>query len=216
MILAGVTALLAALFYFFGVQTMAWYQFRVAEGSELLWVIPRPRVVATAPPGGQPIACHGLRLRVPWARAERVKPCMFSSGPTLISIADPASWDAPPRDELNKLWRRPDRSEHEAFGEMLSATPASLSVFMRREEAARIGVTLLAKTALLAFPGETGLYSFRAGPYHGFQAGDPKRSRFVEVHLFDEDGLRGGFTLVANRVGDLAWREIDHILGSVE
>jgi hypothetical protein len=77
---------------------------------------------------------------------------------------------------------------------ILYATPAELSPFMQRGEAAAESALLLAKA--LSLPNSPGqIYWFRDDEKHGFQVGDPDKAPYVELVLFTKDGREVTFTV---------------------
>ena len=81
-----------------------------------------------------------------------------------------------------------NRSAYDQYEALLSTTPSSIRPFGPRAEAVR-GVTLLIIKALASAPGlETGVFSFELPDKHGFQIGDPRKSRRMNLEVFDIGG----------------------------
>ena len=81
-----------------------------------------------------------------------------------------------------------NRSAYDQYGALLNTTPRSIQAFGPREEAVR-GVTLLTIKAIAFGPGlETGAFSFELPGKRGFQIGDPRKSRRVDLEVFDPTG----------------------------
>jgi hypothetical protein len=81
-----------------------------------------------------------------------------------------------------------NRSAYDQYGALLNTTPRSIRAFGPRGEAVR-GVTLLTIKAIAFGPGlETGAFSFELPGKHGFQIGDPQKSKRVELEVFDSTG----------------------------
>lgn len=77
-----------------------------------------------------------------------------------------------------------DRSAYDQYAALLNTTPSSIRAFGSRTEAVR-GVTLLTIKAIASAPGlETGVFSFELQDKHGFQIGDPQKSRRVDLKVF--------------------------------
>jgi len=83
-----------------------------------------------------------------------------------------------------------NRSAYDQYAALLNTTPSSIRAFGPRAEATR-GVTLLTIKAIAVGPGlETGVFSFELPDKHGFQVGDPRKSRRVDLRVF---GMRGHY-----------------------
>lgn len=81
-----------------------------------------------------------------------------------------------------------NRSAYEQYGILLNTTPQSIQAFGPRAEAVR-GVTLLTIKAIALGPGlESGAFSFELPGKRGFQVGDPRKSRRVDLEVFDSAG----------------------------
>jgi hypothetical protein len=81
---------------------------------------------------------------------------------------------------------------------ILYASPANLSPFMKREEAATESMLLLIKS--LSLQNSVGhIYWFRDGEKRGYQVGDPDKARYVELMLFRKDGREVPFTIFAGK-----------------
>lgn len=83
-----------------------------------------------------------------------------------------------------------NRSAYDQYAALLNTTPSSIRAFGPRAEATR-GVTLLTIKAIAVGPGlETGVFSFELPDKHGFQVGDPRKSRRADLEVF---GMRGHY-----------------------
>ncbi len=81
-----------------------------------------------------------------------------------------------------------NRSAYDQYAALLNTTPQSIRSFGPRAEAIR-GVTLLTIKAIAVAPGlETGVFSFELPDKHGFQIGDPQKSRRVDFEVFGMGG----------------------------
>ena len=79
-------------------------------------------------------------------------------------------------------------SPYDQYAALLNTTPLSIRAFGPRAQAVR-GVTLLTIKAIAVAPGvETGVFSFELPDKRGFQIGDPRRSRRVDLEVFDIRG----------------------------
>src|SRR6266436_804537 len=81
-----------------------------------------------------------------------------------------------------------DRSAYDQYAALLNTTPSSIRAFGPRAEAAR-GVALLTIKAIAVGPGlETGVFSFELPDKHGFQVGDPRKSKRADFEVFGMGG----------------------------
>jgi hypothetical protein len=81
-----------------------------------------------------------------------------------------------------------NRPAYDQQAALLNTTPRSIRAFGPRAEAAR-GVILLTIKAIASAPGlETGVFSFELPDKHGFQIGDPQKSRRVHLEVFGMGG----------------------------
>jgi hypothetical protein len=80
------------------------------------------------------------------------------------------------------------RSAYEQYEALLNTTPQNIRAFGPRAEAAR-GVALLTIKAIAFGPRlESGIFTFALPDKHGFQIGDPQKSRRVDLEVFDSAG----------------------------
>jgi len=81
-----------------------------------------------------------------------------------------------------------NRSAYDQYAALLNTTPSSIRAFGPRVEAVR-GLTLLIIKAIASAPGlETGVFSFELPEKRGFQVGDPRKSKRVDLKVFDMGG----------------------------
>jgi hypothetical protein len=81
-----------------------------------------------------------------------------------------------------------NHSAYDQYSALLNTSPSTIRAFRRRAEAVR-GVTLLTIKAI-ALPAslETGVFSFELPDKRGFQIGDPRKSRRVDLEVLDLNG----------------------------
>ena len=80
------------------------------------------------------------------------------------------------------------RSAYEQYQALLNTTPQSIRAFGPRAEAAS-DVTLLTIKAIAFGPGlESGVFSFELPDKRGFQIGNPRKSKRVDLEVFDSAG----------------------------
>lgn len=81
-----------------------------------------------------------------------------------------------------------NHSAYDQYGALLRTTPRAIRAFGPRAEAIR-GVTLLTIKAIAFGPGlNSGAFSFDLPDKRGFQIGDPRKSRRVDLEVFDSSG----------------------------
>lgn len=94
-------------------------------------------------------------------------------------------------DNARKLWGEEAlQSDYSLHRLILEATPGQVSLFTRREDAAR-GAMLLVTKGVMVVPkgGESGIFRVRTGGFQGFQYGDPQsRPKSLNVEIFADDG----------------------------
>lgn len=79
------------------------------------------------------------------------------------------------------------RSAYDQFSALLNTTPSTVRAFGPRPEASRGLMLLMIKGIALPSSLDTGAFSFRFPNKRGFQIGDPRKSRQVELEVFDLD-----------------------------
>jgi hypothetical protein len=81
-----------------------------------------------------------------------------------------------------------NRSPYDQYSALLSTSPSTIRAFGPRPEAVR-GVTLLTIKAIALPAGlQTGAFSFQLPDKRGFQIGDPRKSRRIDLEVFDMNG----------------------------
>lgn len=154
---------------------------------------------------GTTLSYFGYQFEVPWNASVKEKKVgknlvqlKFDSGQNVILIV-PANQNGLLTEmvqdqSLNMRDLQPvfgdliNRSAYDQYGTLLSTTPGSIRAFGPRSEAVR-GVTLLTIKAIAFGPGlESGAFSFDLPGKHGFQIGDPQKSKRVDLEIFDSAG----------------------------
>ena len=81
-----------------------------------------------------------------------------------------------------------NRSPYDQYSALLNTSPSAIRAFGPRPDAVR-GVTLLTIKAI-ALPAslKTGAFSFQLPDKRGFQVGDPRKSRSIDLEVFDMNG----------------------------
>jgi hypothetical protein len=154
---------------------------------------------------GTTLSYFGYEFDVPWnanfkqkAAGRNLVEVQFESGQNVVFIVPENQsgllTEIVEDHSLNMSNLRPvfgdlmNRSAYEQYGALLNTTPASIHAFGPRGEAAR-GVTLLTLKAIAFGPGlESGAFSFDLPGKHGFQIGDPQKSKRVDLEVFDTAG----------------------------
>ncbi len=106
-------------------------------------------------------------------------------------------------------------SPYEQYRTLLNTTPNSIHAFGPRAKAVR-GETLLMIKAIAFAPGlQTGVFSFELMDKHGFQIGDPRKSKRVDLEVFGKGGYQVEVALFGPKgAAMLHQAEINHILTS--
>jgi hypothetical protein len=107
-------------------------------------------------------------------------------------------------------------SAYDQYAALLNATPQSIRAFGPRARAVR-GATLLTIRAIAFNPSqETGVFSFEFPDKRGFQIGDPRKARRVDLEVFGMDGRHVEILLATTKDSvSLSQFEINRILASV-
>ncbi len=81
-----------------------------------------------------------------------------------------------------------NRSPYDQYSALLNTSPSTIRAFGPRPDAVR-GVTLLTMKAI-ALPAslQTGAFSFQLSDKRGFQIGDPRKSKNIDLEVFDVNG----------------------------
>lgn len=108
-----------------------------------------------------------------------------------------------------------NRSAYDQYAALLNTTPSSTRAFGPRMEATR-GVALLTIKAIAVGPGlASGVFTFELPDKRGFQVGDPRKSKRVDLEVFD---LRGHyveiFCFAAKDSAKLTQPDLNRILKS--
>ena len=187
---------------------------------------PLPLSIADASPGTK-LSYYGYTCEVPWAdvvqerKLSALTAVTFRSG-QMIWFPDPKgkttlqvlAQDNPDteRNMSLSLENRVPVSDEVLKTRILYATPADLSPFMKRKEAATESMLLLAKS--LSLQNSVGhIYWFRYGEKRGFQVGDPDTARYVELVLFSKNGREVTFTVFRGKGpnGSISQKQIERI-----
>lgn len=186
----------------FGLQTMFYFQAKYwARQAPFLREIPLqlPAVTASAAQG-KSFSFYDMTFSAPWkgvaaqkagdARSE----LDFPSGPILIFFNPQGEKDiiSGIRDGDPDTYHRYQGvfgtslfpTNYDLYLAVYSASPASLSPFLSREQVVRDGTLLEWKLAFAA-NGGSAVYKVETNGLRGFQLGDPSRDPMVVIRLFD-------------------------------
>lgn len=108
-----------------------------------------------------------------------------------------------------------NRSAYDQYAVLLNTTPRRIRAFGPRVEAAR-GVALLTIKAIAFGPGlESGVFAFELPDKRGFQIGDPRKSKRVDLEVFGMGGHHVEISCAASKDSNkLSQAEINRILTS--
>jgi hypothetical protein len=192
--------------------------------------------VSDAP--GRTLSYLGYSFEVPWTTTFKTKgsengsikggimELKFDSGQTLVVVA--------PADQsglLSELVQDKSmhmeslslafgdlihRSAYDQYSALLNISPSTIRAFGPRREAIR-GETLLTIKAI-AFPAslESGAFAFQFPDKRGFQLGDPRKSRSIELEIFDLNGHSLEIVCGAARGKNLTQPELNRILKTLQ
>ena len=81
-----------------------------------------------------------------------------------------------------------NRSPYDQYSALLNTSPSTIRAFGPRPDAVR-GITLLTMKAI-ALPAslQTGAFSFQLSDKRGFQIGDPRKSKNIDLEVFEVNG----------------------------
>lgn len=202
-------------------------------------VVPQPLTdysVSDAP--GTTLSYFGYSLEVPWNSSFKTKTGPKNSGTSgIVQVKFASGQDLliiVPEDQSGLLSEiTHDKSSgmenvepvfgylikssaYDQYSALLNTTPSTVRAFGPRAEALRDQVLLEIKG--IAFPAslETGAYSFQFPNKRGFQVGDPRRSRSVNLEVLDLEGHYVEIICAARQDGiRLTQPELNRILKSL-
>ncbi len=80
------------------------------------------------------------------------------------------------------------RSPYDQYSALLNTSPSTIRAFGPRREAIRGATLLMIKAIALPASLESGAFAFQFPDKRGFQMGDPRKSRRIDLKVFDLDG----------------------------
>lgn len=222
--------------YFFGVQSIEWWEVRQVEKSEpVLSVIPQDlRDTAPSKQPGLKLSAYGYEFEVPWRDIDKDKTqsgesvivYYFRSGPVLMfrnpekaaNAKEIFFADDKKRKVAMQVWgAKTLESNFTLTKATLEASPAQISVFAPRLKVVGLG-TLLTVKIMFAMGGETGIFAFDTPTVRGFQMGDPdKRPKFISVKAFDmgDHQLELTFGMQKGSTGQIIQADVNRVLQTV-
>jgi hypothetical protein len=238
---AALIALLTVLFDLLGPPIEIFFMARwEARKIPALNVIPRPLTdysVSNAP--GTVLSYFGYRFEVPWNATFKTRGLPkntdesgwidldFGSGQNVLFIVptdqsgllSEVAHDQSLRMENSRtaLGDLTNRSAYDQYSALLNVTPSAIKAFGPRREAARSMVLLTIKA--IAPPGNlaTGAFSFQLPGKRGFQIGDPRKSKSVDLEVLDIGGRYVEIICEATKDGvKLTQPELNRILTTLQ
>lgn len=188
-------------------------------------VIPKPLIdysVSDAP--GRALSYLGYSFEVPWTASFKAKgsengsveggimELKFDSGESLLLVA-PSNQSG----LLSELVQ--DRtsdaetlrlvfgnlvylSAYDQYSALLNTSPSTIRAFGPRGAAVRGTTLLMIKSIALPASLESGAFAFRFPDKRGFQIGDPRKSRLIDLEIFDLNGH--DLNIICGSTGDAA------------
>lgn len=176
--------------------------------------------------GGAEFVLDGVRFTSPWSSKPEK---MEKEGMDALTYRKENKIIFLPKNEdevFNNLLPYDNRDEYEKikllYGEdvleskylfykaILEANPKELNIFTPKREGIAKSLLVIYKVGL-QIPLEGGIYSFETDVIKGFQFGDPKVSRGVEIRFFDSED-----TVYAVVLQGATQKEIDFLLSSIK
>lgn len=159
---------------------------------------------------GQALSYLGYSFEVPWDASFNTKgsqkasikggiiELMFDSGQSLLLIA-PANQNGLFTEIVQDqsmhmeglrviLGNLVNRSAYDQYSALLNTSPSTIRAFGPRPEAIRGETLLTIKAIALPASLETGAFSFQLPDKRGFQIGDPRKSRRIDLEVFGMNG----------------------------
>ncbi|MGB6481900.1 MAG: hypothetical protein WBE86_00280 [Candidatus Acidiferrales bacterium] len=186
----------------YGLQTMFYFQAKYwASQAPFLREVPQPLPSATASPAQERnLSFYGMNFDAPWKgiaaqkKGDAHSEVDFDASSIVIFFNPAGEKDiiSSIRDGDPDMYHRYQGAfgadlfptNYDLYLAVYSASPASLSPFLSREEVVRIGTLLEWKLAFGA-SGASAIYKVQTNGLRGFQFGDPSRDPMVAVRLFD-------------------------------
>jgi hypothetical protein len=195
-------------------------------------VSPKPLLNYSASEPAATLSENGYQFQVPWKLSKRVQKMpngpvelIFQPGQVFL-LFTPANKGLLTEVAQNKSMRMDsvplvmgdlmDRSPYEQYKALLTTTPSSIRAFGPRKDAVR-GLMLLTFKAIAPGPGlASGIFSFDLPDKHGFQVGDPAKSKRLQLKIFGRDDYFVEIDCGAARNGpNLAQPELNLIITSL-
>ncbi|MGB7668291.1 MAG: hypothetical protein WBL66_13615 [Candidatus Acidiferrales bacterium] len=186
----------------YGLQTEFYFQARHwASRSAFLKEVPQALPsMAVSPPQEKNLSFYDMSFDAPWKgiaaqnKGDAHSEVDFTAGPVIVFFNPQGEKDiiSGIRDGDPQTYDRYEAlfgedlfpSNYDLYMAVYSASPASLSPFMQREQLERIGTLLEWKLAFGA-SGASAIYNVQTDSLRGLQFGDPARDPMVVVRLFD-------------------------------
>ena len=187
----------------YGLQTLAWAQWKWRASSEQ-WLVdvptPAPPAPSTPTKGAQ-IRAFDFELTAPWPGEPKSAPSLpglefrfkseqvifFFDPETLVDAVRKQKSASPAEYQrlTNLFGENALDSNYTLYQTVYSASAAQLSPFMSARDALRMNVLLNWKLAF-GFDARPGIHSFQWGKIRGYQFGDPINSPAVAIRAVDD------------------------------
>jgi hypothetical protein len=233
-ILAIATVVIGFFVVLYGLQTLIYFEaHHWASQEPFLKEVPGPLpTTAAAPAGAKGLSFYGLQFDVPWKEITKRTdgPAMsqldFKSGAVLLFFNPDSQEDtvgnirsgnaATYRKYANIFGTNIFPTNYDMYAAVYSASPASVSPFMHRQDAVRVSTLLLWKLAF-GVNGAATIYSIQSGDKQGFQFGDPSLRPAVLVRLFNSHAqqIEMIFASKSGQAGTIPQAEINCVIDSV-
>lgn len=197
-------ALLVALYAIaFGLQTLAWANWKWRASSDH-WLLDEPDSLSQAPSTpakGAKVRAFDFEFIAPWPGDPKVVPSPvgvqlhFNSGQVIFFYDPETLVDAVRKQKssspveyqrfTNLFGENALDSNFSLYQLVYTASAAQLSPLMHAREALRLNVLLNWKLAF-GFDARPGIHSFQWGRIRGYQFGDPVNSPAVAIRAFDD------------------------------
>lgn len=107
-------------------------------------------------------------------------------------------------------------SAYDQYSALLNMTPSKVRAFGPRADAIRAQMLLMFKGIALPSGLQTGAFSFKFPNKRGFQIGDPRKSRRIDLEVLDLAGHYVEIVCIARKDVQLTQPELNRILSSLQ
>lgn len=176
------------------------------------------------------ISIYGYSFEVPWTKIEETRSedfiiIRFDSG-IALSILNPnrnisifegfRKNDNFEKKAIKILKKEMLHSDFALIEGMLNTTRDDLSIFKAIEDIYKAIILLTMKSIFLPIESETGIYSFEAEAFRGFQTGNPLAHKKVTIYFFDTVDKELNVMISLPEESKITQKEINCIIRSIE